>query len=592
MMGRKKRILIITLSITLVLILIIGGVLIYLNTATDVFKDDDELFYKYLYQNSSIFNVVDTNLLDRYYQKIDNNIYTGNSELTIKTGNSDGSESDTKDFDDFINNLKLQSITKSNLPDKKQEIETKINYKDQEQFKFTIIRNGDNFGAKSDEIVNKYLVVKNENLRDIYNKIGIQNADRIPDQFTRINYNIYKNMNIEDKNRILATYQNLLNSAISKNHYSKQANVNLSSNGQTIVANAYSMTLTEHEIDSLKVSFLEKLMSDELTLKYIVQFMQLDTSYTVKIKQRIQEEIDNLKRNQRDGSENVVITVYESNKQLLTTTIETSEYLYSINNNISGDNQIVTITKNSKDGNNITETTTLTRNTSINKNTFCIDYIAKTGETATAKDTLTIELNGSLESNQIETTAKLENLDGNKTNEITYTNKKEFVENVEIEELNSENSVNVNGDNGMNIEDMNSIYKSIIERIQYLYGEKVRNLGLNIANINDQGTLKWSRIVDAFDEDEFKSQVQRALNLAKDDLQNKEEYRIQIEQASGNQNQINKIKGEITVARLRETGLNATLNEEDNAIAIMSNNESERKYEIDYDNFKISKLEE
>ena len=139
---------------------------------------------------------------------------------------------------------------------------------------------------------------------------------------------------------------------------------------------------------------------------------------------------------------------------------------------------------------------------------------------------------------------------------------------------------------------MNSIYKSIIERIQYLYGEKVGNLGLNIANINDQGTLKWSRIVDAFDEDEFKSQVQRALNLAKDDLQNKEEYRIQIEQAAGDQNQINRIKGEITVARLRETGLNATLNEEDNTIAIMANNESERKYEIDYDNFKISKLEE
>ena len=38
MMGRKKRILIIVLSIITVLILIIGGVLIYLNVATDAFK--------------------------------------------------------------------------------------------------------------------------------------------------------------------------------------------------------------------------------------------------------------------------------------------------------------------------------------------------------------------------------------------------------------------------------------------------------------------------------------------------------------------------------------------------------------------------
>ena len=38
-------------------------------------------------------------------------------------------------------------------------------------------------------------------------------------------------------------------------------------------------------------------MTDELTLKYLVQFLQLDSSYTVQIKQSIQEEIDNLKEN-------------------------------------------------------------------------------------------------------------------------------------------------------------------------------------------------------------------------------------------------------------------------------------------------------
>lgn len=106
MMGRKKRILIITLSIITVLILIIGGVLIYLNCATDTFKSTQELFYKYLYQNGDIADVFDTNLLDRYYQKIENNAYNGEGELTIKTGNTDGTESDTKQFDDFINKTK------------------------------------------------------------------------------------------------------------------------------------------------------------------------------------------------------------------------------------------------------------------------------------------------------------------------------------------------------------------------------------------------------------------------------------------------------------------------------------------------------
>lgn len=589
MMGRKKRILIITLSVLIVLLLIIGGVLIYLNYATDSFKSSDELFYKYLYQNGSIANVFDTNLLDRYYQKIDNNAYTGTGELTLKTGMSDDSESDTKDFDDFVNSLKLSYETKSNLLDKKQEAEMKISYNDQEQFKFNVIRDNTYYGIKSDEVVYKYLVVKDENLRDIYNKLGIENADSIPNQFSRIDYNIYKNMNADDKTRILSTYQNLLNNNIPTNHYSKQEKVNLTVNGQNVVANAYSLSLTEQEIASLKIDFLETLMEDELTLKYIVQFLQLDSSYTVQIKQNIQEKIDEIKREQIQGNNVVKITVYESNMQLLTTKIETKDYNYTIDNNISDANQKVIITKTSNDGNNINTTLTIERNTSDSKNSLNIEYVSKTGETTTARDALTIELDGNIESDNLNINVKFENLDGNKTNEINYSDKKEFTSSVDIESLNSDNAVSVNE---MNIEDLNTLYKSVVERLQYLYNEKVQNLGLDVNNINYQGTLKWSRIVDAFDEDEFKSQVQRALNLAKDDLQNKDEYRSLIEQASGDSNRINQIKGLVTVERLRETGLDAELNESDNSISIKSNNESAYKYEIDYDNFKISKIDD
>ena len=102
MMGRKKRNLIIVLSIITGLILIIGGILIYLNIATDIFKSPDGVFYKYLYQNGSIADVFDTELLDRYYQRIENNAYNGTGEITIKTGMNDDSESDTKEFDNLI----------------------------------------------------------------------------------------------------------------------------------------------------------------------------------------------------------------------------------------------------------------------------------------------------------------------------------------------------------------------------------------------------------------------------------------------------------------------------------------------------------
>lgn len=588
MMGRKKRNLIIVLSIITGLILIIGGILIYLNIATDIFKSPDEVFYKYLYQNGSIADVFDTELLDRYYQRIENNAYNGTGEITIKTGMNDDSESDTKEFDNLMNNLKLSYTTKSNLPEKKQETEATIAYNDQEQFKFSVVQDNNNYGIKSDEVVYKYLKIKNENLRDIYTKLGVQNSESIPNQFNKIDYNIYKNMNAEDKAKILSTYQNVLNKGILSNHYTKQADVNLNFNGQSVVANAYSLTLTEEEISSLKISLLETLMKDELTLKYLVQFLQLDSSYTVQIKQLIQEKIDDLKREQIEKNENVRITVYESNMQLLTTIVEMPEANYTINNNVSETNQKVTIVKQSNDGNNINTTVTLERNTSDNSNSFKMEQISTTGETTTDRNAITINLNGNVDTGNLELNVKLENLIGNKLNEINYTDKKEFSSSVNIEGLNDDDSVSLND---MTLEEINSLYKSIVERIQYLYNEKLQNIGFDSNTINYQATLKWSRIIDAFDEDEFRSQVQRALNLAKDDLQNNTEYRTLIEQAAGDENRIKQIKGLVTVERLRETGLDATLNESDNAISIKTNSESAHKYEIDYENFKISKIQ-
>lgn len=587
MMGRKKRILIITLSIITVLILIIGGVLIYLNCATDTFKSTQELFYKYLYQNGDIADVFDTNLLDRYYQKIENNAYNGKGELTIKTGNTDGTESDTKQFDDFINKTKIEYNTKSNLTEKKAETEAKIIYDNKEQFKMNFARNDNNYAVKSDEVVYKYLLLRNENLREVYTKLGIENIDKIPNQFEKIDYNIYKDMKPEDKGRILSTYQNVLNKEILSNHYTKQK-IPMQINGKEMKGNVYTLTLTEEELSSLKIKLLETLMTDELTLKYVVQFLQLDGSYTIKIKQAIQEEIDDLKREQIQDNGFIKIMVYECNMKLINTRIETKEYNYTIDNKYSEGNQKVELIKSSNDGNNIVTKINIERITSDAKNSFKIEQVSTTGETITDKNTLIIEIKGNIERDNLEVNVTLENLIGNKSNIINYNNKKEFTNNVEVVNLTNDNSVILND---MTLEEIDSLYKSVVERIQYLYDEKLKAIGFEPDTINYQATLKWSRIVDAFDEDEFKSQVQRALNLAKDDLQNKENYKTLIEEAAGDENKVKQIKGLVTVERLKETGLDATLNETDNSISIKTNSETAHKYEIDYENFKISKIQ-
>lgn len=663
MMGRKKRRLIIVLSVIIVLALIIGSVLAYLNYATDMLKSDEELFYKYAYQNANIFSVVDTNLLDRYYQKLNNNKYQDTVEISLKTGmleegaqtqpetvtNVDGEQAnqpentvdmntvteptidandinsemvnaltnqdvaleqnvisgdqatnenetvqnvvpqaDTAQFDTLMNNLKLTYIVNSNLVDGKQSAVATVKYNDQDQFTFNVIKSGDSYGIKSDEVVYQYLTLNNENLRDVYTKLNVQNPDGLPNKFNPLNYNIYKNMDQADKQKILSTYQNLLNNQVTDNHFSSQKEVTIDMNGQSVTANAYMLELSAQEFLALKIAFLEQLMTDDTTLKYITEFIQMDEQYIVTIKQRIQEKIDELKRDGVKEEESLKITVYETNRELATTLIEFGNATYRIDNTMTDANQKVTITKTINDETPVTTTTTLERITSSNDNEFKVQSTSKTGETVTNTTELNIKLEGSTEDTLLNLMIELNDNDHNKVNDIKFTSSKNFGAEVTVEELTADNSIVINN---MTLDDFTNNYNAIKERLNYLYTTKLAALGFDANTVNYQGTLKWSRIVDAFDEDEFKAQVQRALNLAKDDLQNNQEYIAMIQQANGDENQIKQIKGIVTVNRLRETGLDAALNTDDNSIVIKANNETDHIYEIDYDNFKISKIE-
>ena len=242
-------------------------------------------------------------------------------------------------------------------------------------------------------------------------------------------------------------------------------------------------------------------MTDELTLKYVIQFLQLDASSTVQIKQMIQEEIDKLKSEQIDTNNTIKVTVYERNKQLITTAIETEKFNYEINNDIFATNQKVTLIKKSTDGNSTNTIVTIERNTTDNKNSLKIEQISKNGETIIDRKDLTIDLNGNVDTGNLELNIKLENVIGNRSNEINYNDKKEFDSSVDIEDFTSDNYVMLND---MSSDELKSLYKSIIDRIQYLYDEKLQNIGFDVNTINYQASLKWSRIVKDFEYENFK----------------------------------------------------------------------------------------
>lgn len=70
-------------------------------------------------------------------------------------------------------------------------------YNDSDLFSMQYLRNDNRFGIKSNEIIDKYLMIENNNLQDFVKKWGVQDSTNIPDQIELKN----KDFEIEDEEK-------------------------------------------------------------------------------------------------------------------------------------------------------------------------------------------------------------------------------------------------------------------------------------------------------------------------------------------------------------------------------------------------------
>ena len=173
--GKKKKIIII--SVVIALVLILGGVGAYLFLATDLFKSSETLFYKYLVETSGILKNSQLEEIDKLKQQ---SAYTTTGEATVSFVGAD--ETKQSLYDEMFDNLKITVNGKSNDSEQLSNTNLKLMYGTQELFNLDVAKNENIYGVKSDEIVTSYLGVKNENLQVLAQKLGI--SGNIPNEIS------------------------------------------------------------------------------------------------------------------------------------------------------------------------------------------------------------------------------------------------------------------------------------------------------------------------------------------------------------------------------------------------------------------------
>ena len=305
---KKKKILLIIIPI--VIVLIIAAIIAVLYFTTDLFKSNEELFWKYFAQNQDVFDVIKNDKQAEQSQFKTNNSYTsdGNLSLVIAQG-----ENSSKQLD-------VVTTARHDVNTSRTYADATLKNGDIDLFKASYINSGDIYAVSCDEIFQGYVGTENSGLTQLAANFGIEN---FPDS---INVNEYTNLlDVTDEEwaHISETYLPVIMNVISKESYTKSSE-EIQVNGQTYNANVYGIQITGENLKQLIINGLTTLRGDTQTLvmlsnKLSTLGLGIEYTDTSNLALKIDELIDNMQNVTIE--DNLYINVYENNGEVIRTEI-------------------------------------------------------------------------------------------------------------------------------------------------------------------------------------------------------------------------------------------------------------------------------
>ena len=358
MMPRKKRIaLALAIPSIIVIIIIITGILLYLNT--DMFKSNKTLFFKYFGKNSENIKEIEEIFESTEYEKnLQNNKYT--DDINIKVNYTNNLQTTSEDNSNTINNVKLlikgeedknnkysykdfklekdKNIATNTENQSSSENSNESNNKEQNIMEVEYIKNDNNYGIRFSDLFKQYLLVENNNLKDLFRKIGYseQELENVPDSIEINDITLSDIKFTEDEIKQLSEkYSEIINKKVSKEKFEKNSKQVITINEKNITTNAYILKLTNEELNNLYVDLLESLKQDEIILNKIesiqnkINSININSSESKDLKESFAEEIDLQieKINKTNiGNQETKIIVYENSGKTIRTAIQGKDY--------------------------------------------------------------------------------------------------------------------------------------------------------------------------------------------------------------------------------------------------------------------------
>lgn len=334
MIPRKKRRMFIIVSVILLLVIIaVVMLLLYINT--DMFKSNSALFTQYIGQNvekiATLYDEVGTSEYDKLMKQ---NKHTTQTE--IKMNFTENIETTSESTQNSINQLKLQIDGQTDNSNQYNYQDIHLLNSDKEISEIEYIQKGNTYGIRFSDLFNQYILADNENLKELFEKVGYTEEElvNIPEtiEFDYDWKSIFQ-FSKEEKESIKTKYSNILNRDISEDNFSKQSNQEIQMNGKNINTNSYVLTLTKEQLNNIYINLLEEMKQDEIILTKIDKIQALLEQYQLaemtdlrgQFIEELEDLITNITKN-NIGQEEAKIIVYVNNRTTVRTIIQHPDY--------------------------------------------------------------------------------------------------------------------------------------------------------------------------------------------------------------------------------------------------------------------------
>lgn len=281
-MKKKKTGLIITI-VVIAVILVVVGALAVLYFMTDMFKSEQELFWKYVSKNAQITEVISSENEESQRQWKENNSYTSQGNLSLSVIKENGTQE-----------IKVGTTAMHNQANGRTYSDATLYNGDEELLKLSYINSGDVYALQCKDIYEPYYIgVRNSNLKEFATNMGLseEEIEKIPDS---IPLNVTENASkiTEEESKYLSdTYLDVLMNTIAKERYVKVEKTNIIVNSQNYEAAGYQLTLTSDDLEQMVINVLTKAKDDEQTIA-ILNKLVYDENQTEQI--NVQELIEKL----------------------------------------------------------------------------------------------------------------------------------------------------------------------------------------------------------------------------------------------------------------------------------------------------------